>query len=131
MTAQVIAVRPDDPLMDAAAAMAQRGVRHLPVVDTMGRVVGILSDRDVRSAIGMPSRALGETTLTAREASYRVIDAMTPEPRTLRPDEPLAMAGAALIDDRIGALPVVDDDDLLVGIISYIDALQALPGHTA
>lgn len=62
----------DDLLMDARARMASRGVRHLPVVDGKGQVVGMLSERDVRGAIGDPTRAEKLERTRIRLQSLRV-----------------------------------------------------------
>ncbi|MFW5921432.1 MAG: CBS domain-containing protein, partial [Polyangiales bacterium] len=58
MTRRLAAVHPDDRIVDAAALMQQRGARHLPVIDGEGHLIGMLSDRDVRTAIGNPLAAL-------------------------------------------------------------------------
>ena len=94
--------------------MVAHGIRHLPVVDEMMRVTGIVSERDVRRATG---RALLEAG--AERGGYvqrlRVGDVMTSDPRTLLADEPLSVAVRALVEDRFGALPVVDNQDRLDG----------------
>jgi len=128
MTRSLLAAHPDDRLVDAAATMMQQGTRHLPVVDTLNRVVGMLSDRDVRTAVGNPLEAetAREQGQPRRVLALRVADAMTPEPHALSPETPLAEAVACLLDERFGALPIVDDDDRLLGIVSYVDVLRAL-----
>jgi CBS domain-containing protein len=131
MIRNVEAAFADDPLTDAAGRMVARGIRHLPVVDGMMRVTGILSERDVREATG---RALLEVP-DAERASYvqrlRVGDVMTPDPRTIGEDEPLSTAVRALVEDRFGALPVVDDGERLRGILSYVDLLRYLGARLA
>ena len=126
MSTKLQAVMPDDLLLDAVATMVLRGVRHLLVVDGLRRVVGILSDRDVRSAVGHPLQALEDVELSEELANMKVSHAMTREPRTVRTDSSLASLVDALLADRFGALPVVDDGDRLVGIVSYIDLLHCL-----
>ncbi len=123
MTRDPIAVMPDEPLLDAAARMVQRGTRHLPVIDGLGRVVGILSDRDVRTAIGNPLGVLDEDGPTARLGRLKVEDAMTPSPRIANEHEHLSQAISAFLDERFGALPIVDDEQHLVGMLSYLDVL--------
>lgn len=126
MVRRVEATFADDPLTEAAARMAARGVRHLPVVDGMMRVVGILSERDVRQATGARLLEIeaGERAEYARR--LRVSDAMTREPRTIDAGALLGEAVRALVEDRFGALPVVDEEDRLVGILSYVDLLRYL-----
>jgi acetoin utilization protein AcuB len=122
MTPYPITVAPETPLVAAAAIMVARHVRHLPVVDATSSVVGMLSERDVRSAIGDPV-LFAETRSSAHD---RVGDAMT-KPAVVVPfDRPLVEVAKRFADDRIGALPVVDKFGALLGILSYVDALRVL-----
>ena len=126
MTTSLQAAFADDPLLEAAARMFQHGSRHLPVVDGMRRVVGMLSDRDVREAIGNPLLALEDTSTAARIAALRVSNAMTTEARTFPVDSGLGAIVDALAEEGIGAVPIVDEEERLLGIISYIDLLGVL-----
>lgn len=126
MIRRVDAAFADDPLTEAAARMAARGIRHLPVVDGMMRVRGILSERDVRQATGRTLLEIDEAERAEYVSRLRVGDVMTPDPRTIGEDEPLGNAVRALVEDRFGALPVVDEEDRLVGILSYVDLLRYL-----
>ena len=67
----------DDYSLDAGARIAGRGSRHLPVVDGDCRVVGMLSDRDVRIVVGVSSRPRRRGDAVVRARSLRVADAMT------------------------------------------------------
>jgi acetoin utilization protein AcuB len=128
MTAAPVVVREDDDLLDAVARMLKRGVRHLPVIDGEGRVVGMLSDRDVRSAVGDPTRVDLED-VGGRIESLKVSHAMTAPPLVARQDEPLPAIARHFLDWRVGALPVLDDEDHIVGIISYLDLLDRVYSH--
>jgi CBS domain-containing protein len=128
MTARIVAVRPGERLIDAAAIMIAEGTRHLPVVDGVNRIVGILSDRDVRTAVGAPGSGAEDGT-RSRVYRLRVSDAMTENPRTVSPETTLDEVVATLVSERFGALLVADEDDKLLGIISYIDVLDALSGR--
>ena len=117
-------MRAEQSVMEAVELMAACRLRHLPVVDDEGHVVGILSDRDVRTALGDPVEA---TLRWPRDApGIRVSLAMTPDPIVIRDDAPLSVAVAHLLNRGIGALPVVDGEGRLTGILSYIDVLRAL-----
>ncbi len=126
MSGEPVVAHGDDALMLAVARMARAGVRHLCVVDGDGFLIGIVSDRDVRGAIGDPRRALAVQRLPERVAHLQVRQVMTPQPRTLRRTDPIAQALDALLTDRFGALPVVDAAGRLEGIVSYIDLLKYL-----
>jgi len=114
----------DDLLLDAAARMADRNVRHLPVVDGEQHVVGMLSDRDVRTLVGDAARPLRPTDGVVRMQSLRVADAMTRDAFVVHEDAPFADVVKVFTDQRVGAIPVVDGAARLVGIISYVDVFR-------
>jgi CBS domain-containing protein len=133
MRRKPITIDPDAPLGTALAVMTERGVRHLPVVDDDGRIIGMLTDRDIRSAVIAP--ALAERlparwrrrarALQERGEALRVRDAMTWDCVTTQPDASLAQAAALMLDGRFGCLPVVENGRL-VGILTEHDVLRAL-----
>lgn len=110
-------------LFEAAAKMAELGVRHLPVVDECGTLVGMLSDRDLRTSIGDPVEALRGRR---DESESRVSDVMAHDPLRVGLGTSIAEIAAMLTDDRIGAVPIVDEGERPVGIISYVDLLRFL-----
>jgi acetoin utilization protein AcuB len=119
-----ITVSPHDSFRYAMNLIRQRGIRHLPVVDT-GRLVGIVTDRDIRQA--SPSSA---TSLEMHELHYlleklKVRDVMTTSVITVTPETPIDEAARLMLQHRIGSLPVLHGKDL-VGIITETDMLQAL-----
>jgi CBS domain-containing protein len=116
----------DDGFVDAAARMAARGIRHLPVIDGDHRVVGMLSDRDVRTQVGRSSlQALDLKHAGARMELLRVGDVMTREVFVLRHDAPFSEVARVFTEQRVGAVPVVDEQDHLIGIISYVDVFKS------
>lgn len=119
-------VTPDTEIFDAAAMMSARGIRHLPVVDRERKVVGMFSDRDMRSAVGDPKRFLADPGARESFGATRVGEVMSKDVITLKQHAPITSAVDHLLHESIGALPVVDDTDHLVGIISYVDAIAAL-----
>ena len=133
MRRRPITIDPDAPLGTALAVMAERGVRHLPVVTDDGRLIGMLTDRDVRSAVIAP--ALSERlparwrrrakNLQQRGEALRVRDAMTWDCVTTAPDASLAQAAAIMLDGRFGGLPVLEKGRL-VGMLTERDVLRAL-----
>lgn len=125
MTADPLAVHPDDYLINAAVRMQQNGIRHLPVVDGARDVVGMLSDRDVRAAIGDPTRAADSDT-DGPAHRMRVRNAMTENPITASPEQSCAELARLFVRQRGSAVPVVDGEGKLVGILSYIDILRGL-----
>jgi len=124
MTRQVVTVAPDDKLRQAAERMQARGCRRLPVVED-GRLVGIISDRDVQLALASPfvlrERWYDDKLLD--ETLVRVCMAL--DVTSVSPETPLIQAAVLMRDRKIGGLPVVEKDQL-VGIISETDMLNAL-----
>ncbi|HCG04409.1 MAG TPA: hypothetical protein DEV75_04940 [Desulfovibrio sp.] len=126
MTQDVITVTPDTSMMKASKILKENRIRRLPVVDADGRLIGIVSDRDIKEA--SPSKA---TTLDMHELYYllseiKVKDIMTRDPFTVRADDTVETVALNMIEKRIGGLPVIDDAGKLVGIISDSDVFKVL-----
>jgi CBS-domain-containing membrane protein len=124
MTHDPVSVGPETCLAEAAEALLQGGFRHLPVIDDAGRLVGILSERDLRTRLGLEVEGFCAATLEALTAP--VSEAMTPDPISARVGAPLSEVLEAFTTERLGSLPVIDDADRLVGILSYVDVLRWL-----
>lgn len=133
MTKNPITIEQDRPIRGAIDVMVERKIRHLPVVDERGAVVGIITDRDLRNLAAGPAveqylsaaarqrlRSIGATL-----ENLRVRDVMTCNPITSRPDLPVSQAAALMIESRVGSLPVIENDRL-VGIVTDRDAVKAL-----
>jgi len=117
-------VHPYEPLLEAVALMAERGFRHVPVTDEEGRLVGMISDRDVRTAIGDPAEALRSELVEVEE--LRVSGVMTSPAESVPEDAPLSAVAERLAHASIGALPVVDRNGRVTGIVSYVDVVRVL-----
>jgi CBS domain-containing protein len=123
MTPAPITVTPSTSIPKVQELMVYRRIRHLPVVED-GRLVGIITDRDVRTV--QPSPA---TSLVVREMHYlldrlTVRAVMTRPVITVAPHEPLAEAVRLMLENRIGGLPVTEGERL-VGILTEVDLLRA------
>ena len=125
MTRNPLAVHPDDYVISAAARMQQHNIRHLPVIDGEQDILGMLSDRDVRAAIGDPNRA-ARADGSSPAHSVRVRDAMSSPAVTVSPVQTCAEIARMLVTQRGSAVPVADESGKLVGILSYIDILRGL-----
>jgi len=128
MSREPVTAFADDVIRTVIERMGRHGIRHLPVIDGERRVIGVVSDRDVRSAIGDPLRAVNARDAFVRLETTRVADAMTPSPTTLPSGTRLGQAAAFFADHKVGALPIVDDDERLLGVVSYTDVLRAIIG---
>ncbi len=119
-------VTAENEIFDAVALMASRRIRHLPVVDHERRLVGMLSDRDVRSALGDLGRLLSDADARERIRGTLVGQVMHQDAVTVRADAPVTTAIDRLTQEQVGALPVVSDEGILIGMLSYLDIIEAL-----
>ena len=126
MTAHPLTVSPQASVADVWDLMRERGVRHLPVVDG-GTVVGMLSDRDLaRFDLGRVLTIEGAEALR-RELATPAVRVMSSDVITVDPEAELGEVVDLLVENRIGAVAVVrSDTQELVGIVSYIDVLEAV-----
>jgi CBS domain-containing protein len=113
MTPNPQTVRPSDLLSVVESKMQQARFRRLPVVDDAGKLIGIVSDGDLRQHLGYL-------------ATTRVRAAMVEKPITVAPDAPVETAAQLMIWHKMGGLPVLDDAGQLLGIITESDLLHAL-----
>jgi CBS domain-containing protein len=124
MTRNVITVTPDTSIMNARRLLEAYDIRHLPVVDD-GRVVGMVSSRDLRCGDRVLSAALATLQSDLADGRFRPVSSIMSTPaRTVRPDDLIAMATALMLGARVGAVPVVEGDRL-VGVLSVVDCLRA------
>ena len=124
MTKEPFTVGEDASMKEAVELLRQHHIRHLPVVQGP-KLIGIVTDRDVRKA--SPSLLSGVDIGEYEEvlASTPISRIMTREPFTLTADTELSQAVQLMVDKKIGAVPVVNGEDL-VGIFTEIDALKVL-----
>lgn len=129
MRTRVLSASPSDTLFSALRKLLDAEIRHLPVVDDDYRVVGMLSDRDVRTAIGDPREALLRDGENDFLDEMLVENVMTPGSIAVPATASVLEIADVLLDEKVGALPVVDDSDKLIGIISYVDVLAHFAGR--
>jgi len=116
MSTDLFTVRPDDLVDLAASVMEWRHIRHVPVEDDEGRLVGLISHRDLLRLLaqGMLSRSAKE--ITVKEIMIR-------DPLTVAPETPTLEALTIMRQRKIGCLPVVENDRL-IGIVTAYDFLS-------
>jgi acetoin utilization protein AcuB len=122
MTGTVFTLSPGDTLRDAIDALRSHRVRHLPVIEE-GRLVGMVTDRDVKRATPSVLSGITEEAYDAALLDINVHQFMTRQPSTVTSTTGLKAAVADLIETRVGALPVVDEGRL-VGILTEFDVLR-------
>ncbi|MCP4359521.1 MAG: CBS domain-containing protein [Chloroflexi bacterium] len=125
MATDIVTVEPQTRMLDAHQLMRANKIRRVPVV-SKGKVVGIVTRSDVREA--EPSDA---TSLNVWEINYLlhklvVQDIMTNDVMTVRPNDTVKTAAALMHELKIGALPVVNEQAELVGILTESDIFRVL-----
>ena len=128
MSGSPISIEAETAAIAALDLMIDHAIRHLPVVDGSGKVLGIVSFEDLRAALPMPISLTRPPDAAARQSAteVRVSDAMTDAPVTIAVDAPLQEAVSRMLQHRIGCLPIVDEQGRLDGIVTQTDLLQAL-----
>jgi CBS domain-containing protein len=117
--------RPDDLVSQAQHRMHSADVRHLPIVAADGKLLGLLSDRDLRQAGASTLPPLSRYEAPLRLMTLLVKDLMRTDVTTVGGETVLADAGQLLLEHKIGCLPVLHDDRTLVGMVTVTDLLRA------
>jgi acetoin utilization protein AcuB len=126
MTSQPITVDPQTPILDARQRMADRRIRHLIVTEAT-RVVGIITDRDIRLNLPSPATSLSVWEVNYLLARLTVGEVMTRSVIVIDSERAVAEAARIMVEHKIGALPVVDGGRL-VGIVTESDFVRAAAG---
>lgn len=142
MTQPVLSVRPEAPVREVAALMLERRVSGVPVVDSAGRVLGVVSEGDFVRRPEIETEGAGSRWLRffasrdERACDYikthgrTAADVMTAPAVTVSADAPVAAVAELMISRRIRRVPVVENDRL-IGIIARADLLRAVCRHPA
>ncbi len=121
-------VKPGDALKDAIWKMEHGHYRHLPVVDDEAKLLGMLTDRDIR--LIRPSLAFVSKEEAAVQLwSIAVQQAAVFDPVSVKPETTLKEAAALMLRWHVGGLPVVDEHDKVIGMITYTDILREFVGR--
>ena len=126
MNTDVVTVNEDTTMVKANIIMKENRIRGLPVVDGKGNLAGIVTDRDIKDA--SPSKA---TSLDIHEINYlistiKVGHIMSTDLIYVKPDETVEFAAVLMLENKISTLPVVNDKQALIGIITQTDIFRAL-----
>lgn len=123
MSGTVVTANRDDGLRQTYIRMKERGIRHMPVVDGRERVVGIVSDRDLRRPDTVD---LGDhIDAFSLDDSHAVKEVMTGCPDSVTADTALDAALGMFVQHQYGAMPVVNAEGRAVAMLSAYDLLKA------
>lgn len=128
MRREFASLREDDRLDLADQVMQLGRVRHLPVLDERGRVVGVVSNRDLLEASLTTVLAFDPGARRGFLHSVAVSEVMTRDVETAGPDTLLAVAASQMIRNKIGCLPIVRPDRTMIGLVTETDLLVAAYG---
>jgi acetoin utilization protein AcuB len=121
MTEDPLTLEPEDTIRQAEELMEENRIRQLPVVAD-SELVGIITDRDIRSFLS--GHLFGSVKERQKAMNTRIASVMTEKPITLSPDDDLSEAVEVLLEEKVGGIPVVDEEEGLVGIITQVDVLR-------
>ena len=124
MSSPPVTITPDTPFQDALKLMNDHGFRRLPVVNKKGELVGIVSERDLLYASPSPATSLSVWELNYLLSKIHAREVMTEKVITTTPDTPIEDAAHLMADNKIGGLPVVDEHNRVVGVITETDIFK-------
>ncbi|MBN1249652.1 MAG: CBS domain-containing protein [Anaerolineae bacterium] len=125
MTHRPVTVTPDTPVSEALNIMRQHKVRRMPVLDRRERLVGIVAEKDLLYASPSPATSLNVYEIGYLLSKLTIKEIMTRDVVTITEEDPLEQAARVMVDNAVGALPVMRGDEL-VGIITETDIFKVL-----
>ena len=127
MSSPVVSLPPDSKLLQARDLIQQRRFRHIPITTVDGNVVGILSDRDVLQALANPTASHLPSSMNVVQSSVRHL--MNQPVLVAKPETEIRAIVRVMLEEHIGAMPIVSDAGQLVGMITRSDILRVLVAH--
>ena len=124
MSTPAVTIRANTPFQDALKLMRDRQFRRLPVVNKKGKLVGIVSERDLLHAAPSSATSLSIWEVQYLLAKIQVKEIMTKDVITTTPDTPVEDAARLMVTHKIGGLPVVDEHKGVVGVITETDIFE-------
>lgn len=124
MTSPVVSLFAEQTLPLAEDIMGFKHIRHLPVIDEEGHLLGLVSHRDLLRAQISSLTGLTLEERRARQDNVRIRELMTRDIWTVHPDTLASVAGQTMAEHRFGCLPVVNEKSVLVGIVTERDYLK-------
>ena len=123
MQPEVVSATPDMSLAQVQRMMHSHRIRHLPVVSGK-RLVGMVTDRDIRDAAPSPATTLSKGEIAYQMDTTPVKACMTKEVVSITPDIDMVQAARLLLQHKFGCLPVVEDGRI-IWVVTETDCLQA------
>ncbi|MCL1114588.1 CBS domain-containing protein [Shewanella basaltis] len=125
MTPNPFCISHEASLKDAHLLMQTRNVRHLPVIsETTGELMGMLTHKKMIATVLTMLNKYGQGALDRRERYTPIAQVMDTQVQKLGLDEPLTIVVQYFIDNKLGCLPVVDDNNKVLGIVTSSDFVK-------
>ncbi len=129
MITKVISIKEDEPFSHVEEKLRLNKIRHLPVVDSGNKLIGIITQRDLLRAARPRETDDGPYYDPDELDEFILKHYMTPDPAALHADDPISKAVKMMAEFKYGAIPIVQSDKALVGIVTQIDILKYLAKH--
>jgi acetoin utilization protein AcuB len=124
MSSPAVTARANTPFQDVLKLMRDHQFRRLPVVNKKGKLTGIVSERDLLHAAPSSATSLSIWELQYLLAKVQLKEIMTKDVITTTPDTPVEDAARLMVTHKIGGLPVVDEQNVVVGVITETDIFE-------
>ncbi|WP_136067603.1 CBS domain-containing protein [Modicisalibacter radicis] len=124
MTRDIVTLRLEQTLNDGNETMREHKIRHLPVLDEQGHLAGLLNQKVVLREALRITDSYGAQRLNHHLGRIPLAEVIARDVLTLAADTPLADAGRQLLAQRQGAMPVLDSEGRLAGILSSVDFVR-------
>ncbi|HTL48903.1 MAG TPA: CBS domain-containing protein [Verrucomicrobiae bacterium] len=124
MISKVMSLKEDEPFSKVEELFRMHSIRHIPIVDSAGKLVGMVSQRDFLRVAKPRKTPQGDVYDKAELDSFVLKQIMVPNPIALTKENSIANAVEIMAARKFGALPVIDGDRRLIGIVSQIDILK-------
>ena len=125
MSTRLVSVDPEDSMSHAMRLLKENHIGRLPVIKD-GRLVGIVSDKDLKRAGASDATALEVHELAYLLSRVKVKDIMTPKPITVHMHDTIEEAALTMLEHKISGVPVVDDGGVVVAMLTQSDIFRAL-----
>ncbi len=126
MTTPATTITPGIPFQEALHIMREKGYRRLPVVGSDNKLIGIVSERDLLHASPSPATSLSVWEMNYLLSKLTVSELMTSDVVTVSPDVSIEGAAMRMIEKEVGGMPVVDEQNYVIGVITETDIFRAL-----
>ncbi|MEE9436638.1 MAG: CBS domain-containing protein [Candidatus Adiutricales bacterium] len=126
MAKRIVTIDMDDTLDVIRKIFDKVRFHHMVVIDEKYKVVGVISDRDVLKALSPYLDTISEQERDQVTLNKKTHQVMSRQPITASPEDSIEQAAALLLENRISCLPVISEDQSLVGIVTWKDILKNL-----